>query len=327
MVGTLTYADHKLARFLSMGAGVPASLEPLRAYFERAAELEATHPFESHYISLFALTLALKQQHADAGAFLLESMEKLEAQKNGLKPPKIADPSYKPPAPEPDLPAQSPAAATPAAAATSAAEAPSASDALAESTADANGLADAEAATEVVATGEEKKSWLPRNKLKTNTTKPAQLAKETPLPVVPLVPAIDATPAQALRILGLDLYNRSRAADQPNDYPSPGTKWGQTGAPRVAGCLPAGAVVFDAIKQFDDPLPSELAKLQAAAYRRSQQLGQKIESAFKMNAPIPMDWRPVDMSAPPRTAPRPTPHPKPPPGHATPDPIFPSAPH
>merc|ERR1740130_1029067 len=97
-------------------------------------------------------------------------------------------------------------------------------------------------------------------------------------------------------MLGLDLYERARAADQPATWPSPAISWSFDGAPRVAKCLHASAVVLDSLKQFA-PLPADIAPFQVAAHRRAQQLATQLQQSFK-NAPvIPLDWRPADMDA------------------------------
>ena len=66
---------------------LPLSMEPLRPYFDRAHELKGAHPFEAHHIRVFAMTLAMKMNHGDAGNFLLQQMDTLEAEKSAVKPP------------------------------------------------------------------------------------------------------------------------------------------------------------------------------------------------------------------------------------------------
>ena len=56
-------------------------------------------------------------------------------------------------------------------------------------------------------------------------------------------------------------------------------------------------MVLDSLKQFG-PLPAELLPFQAAAHRRSQQIGQQIQSSLKTESPVPLNWSPVDTSAP-----------------------------
>ena len=97
-------------------------------------------------------------------------------------------------------------------------------------------------------------------------------------------------------MLGLDLYDRARAADRPATWPSTALAWSFDDAPRVAKCLHASAVVLDALKQFA-PLPADLAPFQTAAHRRAQQLATQLQQSFR-NAPvIPLGWRPADMDA------------------------------
>jgi len=55
---------------------------------------------------------------------------------------------------------------------------------------------------------------------------------------------------EAIRICGLELYERARQADRPNTFPSPAITWSVTSAPRVAQCLHAAAVVLDTLKVY-----------------------------------------------------------------------------
>jgi hypothetical protein len=115
-----------------------------------------------------------------------------------------------------------------------------------------------------------------------------------------LVPAREE---EAIRVCGLDLYERSRVADRPGTFPSPAVAWSVTDAPRVAQCLHASAVVLDCLKLFSPDLPTDLKQLQAAAHRRSVQLASQLAHAFKTSPCIPLDWVPADTRAPPRPPP------------------------
>ena len=83
---------------------LPASLEPVRPYFDRAAELAASQPMVAHHLRVFGMQLAMKIRHADAGAFLMAVIELLEKEKQAglpLPPPKTIMRPVAAPAPAP----------------------------------------------------------------------------------------------------------------------------------------------------------------------------------------------------------------------------------
>jgi len=129
---------------------------------------------------------------------------------------------------------------------------------------------------------------------------------------------LESDEAEAIRLCGLELYERGRAADKPGQVPSPSVKWGVMDAPRVAMSLHAAAVVLDCLKLFMPQLPADLLPFQRAAHRRSNDLAKHMQN-YRVGEPIlPLEWKPADMSA---AVPVPCP---PPP--ALPPSAFPSAP-
>ena len=67
---------------------LPAALEPVRAYLERAEELAPAKPVVSHFARVFAMELALglrAQMRADDMGYMLALMESLEAERKGLE--------------------------------------------------------------------------------------------------------------------------------------------------------------------------------------------------------------------------------------------------
>ena len=66
---------------------LPAGLEPLRVYLNRAAELKAAMPVVSHYVRVFAMHIAKQlrgQIRADDFPFLQSLMDELEREKQTL---------------------------------------------------------------------------------------------------------------------------------------------------------------------------------------------------------------------------------------------------
>jgi hypothetical protein len=249
---------------------IPNSLEPLRTYFERARDLAPGHPYAAQFINIFAANLAMKTKGRDAGQFMLNLMDEMEA----VRAKKIQPPMVRPPAPAaPAAPPSAPAA---------------------EKKAEEEGAAASE-----------------------ENPDPA------PPPAPPAAPApVKATPEQALKMLALDLFERARAADKPNLYPSVGVSWSASDAPKVAQCLHACAVILDCMKQFNPKLPDDVLPYQKAAHQRSKQLAGQLANAFKTPACIPLDWQPVDLDNLECTLAKPPP-PMPPPVAAS---LFPSAP-
>ena len=268
---------------------LPNSLEPLRAYFDRAAELAVAHPFVAQYIRIFAAQLAMQTKGPDAGTFLLSLLDQLEADKaRGIAPPLI-----KAPEPAPAVPAAAPSAppaqdAAPAAAVDGEAGAGTA-DAAAGAAADGT---EPSATDEPAAEAASQPSTTEPPAAEPSAAEPSPLAPSPP-PPVKMVPA---TPQQAIRNLALDLYERGRQADKPGVYPSPAVQWSIVEAPKVAMCLHAAAVIMDSLKQFDPALPVDLLPFQKAAHARSKQLAGQLANALKTTPCIPLGWQPVDLS-------------------------------
>mmetsp|Transcript_23508 Transcript_23508/g.60074 ORF Transcript_23508/g.60074 Transcript_23508/m.60074 type:complete len:335 (+) Transcript_23508:66-1070(+) len=319
-------------------SAMPHSLQPLETYFTRANELNGAHPFVAHHLRLFGFELAMKMKGNDAGSFLLAEMEKLEVEKRTVKAPlyqpaAYPDPNWKPP-PPPELEPVPAAAEAPdidaaASDATDAAPAaaPAADGAGAESVGFVGNIlnpfpkqppkppprgedtAKEDVAKEGVKEGVEKMTLGEGGSSSAAAGKPAA----PPKPPMITPPKTTATPQQALRMLAFDLYERARHSDKPDVYPSPSTTWGVTEAPKIARCLHAAAVILDAMKQFDPKLPADVERIQIAAHRRSVKLGGQINHSFKFKdgEPIPLKWRPADMTAvtplPPNEAPPPPP--------------------
>jgi len=316
---------------------VPHSLVPVETYFTRANELSGPHPFVAYHVRKFGFELAMKMKGADAGQFLLAQMEILEKEKGTVKPPlhqppPYPDPNWKPPAPpaaaeNPVAPAEPPAASE---GVTEAAGAPAADGADAVKKEGDDNMTEAEKKE-----GDEKKGGFMSNAFSFMSKQPPKsptpedgvaalsvedkkpdVAAPAPAPKPPMItpPKVAASPHQAMRTLALDLYERGRQADKPDVYPSPSTSFGVTTAPAVARCLHAAAVILDSLKQFDVKLPPDLERFQKAAHARSVKLGGQINSAFKFKdgEPIPLTWRPADMSAATPLPPNLTPPPPPP---------------
>ena len=318
----------------------PHSLKPVETYFMRANELSGAHPFVAYYVRKFGFELAMKMKGPDAGNFLLAQMEILEAGKGTIKPPlyqppPYPDPNWKPPPPPAPPPQAEPEASaatvdepTPAPAPTTdagAAEAPKSGGIFSFMSKQppkttTNDVAAAQDGVSSLSVAEPKPK--PAGD---NASAAAAPPPPSPPPTAPMItpPKVAATPQQALRMLALDLYERARQADKPSVFPSPSTTFGVSEAPRIARGLHAAAVLLDAMKQFDPKLPADLERFQLAAHARSSKLGAQINSAFKFkeDEPIPLKWRPADLSAP--TPLPPAPPPPPPPMEAS---LFPSVP-
>jgi len=276
----------------------------------------------------------MRLKHDDAGRYLLHQIELLEAEKAANLQPPLVRPRP-PPAPAPAAPAPAPAAAAQDAAKDASKD--TAQDAAKggktgffaklrgksgekEAGTDADhpdGAEGGEAAPapEAVPASADASGAALSDGAKTaeargaggaasghNKGAPAAAAVAHSPPPAP----VRATPQQAITMLALDLYERARAADKPDLYPSPSVQWGVVEAPRVAACLHATAVLLDCLKRFEKVLPAELASVQLAAFRRSRQLAQQIANSFKTTPCIPMTWQPADMNAP-------LPFPQPPP--------------
>jgi hypothetical protein len=285
---------------------MPLSMEPLRPYFDRAHELKGGHPFEAHHVRVFAMTLAMKMNHSDAGNFLLQQMDTLEEEKKVVKPPTkpavVGTKTVDPPAPAPE--AAAPAEAEAPAEASSDAAAP----ADAEKKPDApekksSGFMDSfkDAFNKKVSTSEQDQAAAANAAAQASAAakRAAEAKPAAPTTVsVVLEAARPSTPQEALKALAYNLYERARAVDRPATFPSPAVQWSIVEAPRVAMGLHAAAVLLDALKQFSPALPADVQPIQTAAHRRSQQLAGQLQQAMKLAAPcIPTSWAPADLNA------------------------------
>ena len=160
---------------------IPDSMMTVCTYFDRATELQTSHPYVANRIRMFGMEQAMKLRHKDAGRYLMAQMEALEREKEAkLQPPFLPQP--KPTAPasgnEPGSTAAPP-------------------EATGEDAKELKDLADSMKETKV------------------DDSAPTDPAPASPDPVVPpappAAPPVRATPQQALRLLGLDLYERGRA--------------------------------------------------------------------------------------------------------------------
>ena len=127
----------------------------------------------------------------------------------------------------------------------------------------------------------------------------------------------DKTAASAMRALAVQIFERARAADQPESFPSTALQWTYDAAPKVARGLHAAAVLLDCVAMFGGaPLSEEDKKLQSGCHGCSQQLAGQLASALKTPSVVPSDWKPqpADLLE------------KPPPPPAPPPPLFPSVP-
>ena len=134
------------------------------------------------------------------------------------------------------------------------------------------------------------------------------------------LPGVEA--ALDIRALALDLFDRARASDNVDGYPSATATWTITDAPKVARAYHASAVCFDALRFLHELRADDTVK-QQSAHLRSKKLAMQLHAVCRTREPcIPISWQPLPLglfpTPPPAAAPpAAAPPPAGPPPHAT----------